>query len=310
MLRNLAQVPLQEQLDFIDSFDHVVSDIDGVLWVASKTLPGSPECIATFKNLGKRVNYVTNQAVNTVDAIYGRMKQCGISGEPEDIVNPLVGVVDYLKKIKFNKELFVLASNVYKNELRKAGFKVAPDPPQIIDESISGLLSNITDDENIGAVVYDYDLNLTFVKLQKCLTYLKRKDCLFIVGGGDKQMPVGELGPIFGNHYFYQGLREISGREPIQFAKPSVHYNEFIVKKFNITDPKKVLFIGDMINEDMKFAAVGGYHKLLVLTGTATKEDVMSWKHPEDCKPTYYVDSLGVLNEIMQCFNDKKHKKL
>ncbi|CAG9819787.1 unnamed protein product [Phaedon cochleariae] len=297
MLRNLADVPLQEQLDFINSFDHVLTDMDGVLWVASKALPGSPECIATLKNLGKRVSFVTNNAVHTVDGLHGKMKQNGISGEPEDIVNPLVGVVDYLKKINFNKELFVLASNVYKNVLRKAGFKVAPDPPLTIDESIGGLLSNITDDENIGAVVFDYDLNLTFVKLQKCLTYLKRKDCLFIVGGADKEGPIGKLGPLIGNQYFYQGLREISGREPIQFAKPSVHYNEFIVKKFNITDPKKVLFIGDMINEDMKFAAIGGYHKLLVLSGIATKEDVICWKHPEDYKPTYYVDSLGVLNE-------------
>lgn len=52
-------------------------------------------------------------------------------------------------------------------------------------------IQNIQDDENVGAVVYEFDLNLSLLKLQKAVTYLKRKECLFICGSSDKTVPMG-----------------------------------------------------------------------------------------------------------------------
>lgn len=49
---------------------------------------------------------------------------------------------------------------------------------------------------------------------------------------------------------------------------------------------------------DMKFASLCKYKKLLVLSG-ATKEQDLS-NIPEDCKPDYYVESLGAWRELIK----------
>lgn len=49
----------------------------------------------------------------------------------------------------------------------------------------------------------------------------------------------------------------------------------------------------------MKFASIGGYKKLLVLTGSAKKEDILKWSHGESNKPDYYIESIGALNLIL-----------
>lgn len=53
----------------------------------------------------------------------------------------------------------------------------------------------------MGAIILDTDVNITRLKLQKALTFLKRQDCLFITGACDKELPLGPtIGPIIGKH--------------------------------------------------------------------------------------------------------------
>lgn len=59
----------------------------------------------------------------------------------------------------------------------------------MIEESIPSLLAHIGD-ENIGGVLVEFDINVNYIKLQKAVTYLKRKECLFIAGGGDAKLPL------------------------------------------------------------------------------------------------------------------------
>lgn len=299
-MKNLAEVSKEEQLEFINSFNHILTDLDGVLWTLWVPFPGASECFDNFRKLGKRVNFITNYAPVPVQEIYKRMTKNKFTVDINEIINPFLAMVDYLKKIKFDKQIYAIASKAYKEELRKEGFDVADDPPQQIEESAASIIKNIQDDENIGAVVYDFDVNLTYIKLQKALTYLKREDCLFLTGAGDKKLPIGPDGPLIGNHFNHATLQDISGRRAVQLAKPSATYNKFVTERLNITNPSRVLFIGDGINEDMGFAAVGGYQKLLVLSGTASIADINNWEYPEEYKPNYYISDLTELNEIVK----------
>nr|QYV43147.1 phosphoglycolate phosphatase 1 [Colaphellus bowringi] len=299
-LKNLAEVCQEEQYRFISSFDHVLTDMDGVIWLAYKPIPGAAECIASLKLHGKRINYVTNNGVSSVNSICRSLKRSGFNAEEEDIANPILSAISYLKKINFRGEIFAVGSQQFKDELWAADFQLASDPPQDIEESVHSLLENIADNDNVMAVIFNYDVNLTFIKLQKMLTYLKRKECLFIVAANDKVTPIGPLGPLIGNQYFLNAIQNISGRDPFYVAKPSEHYVQFVNEKFHITDPKRVLFIGDSIVEDMSTADIGGYQKLLVLTGSAKLEDINNWKYPTEYQPEYYVESLKVFNEILE----------
>lgn len=50
----------------------------------------------------------------------------------------------------------------------------------------------------------------------------------------------------------------------------------------------------------MGFVANSGFQKLLVLSGTSKLPDIEDWKHPEEYKPQYYVESLDVLDNILK----------
>lgn len=49
----------------------------------------------------------------------------------------------------------------------------------------------------------------------------------------------------------------------------------------------------------MAFATVAGFQKLLTLSGNVKKASIENWKHPEESKPEFYVESLGALNKIL-----------
>ncbi|XP_074036974.1 glycerol-3-phosphate phosphatase isoform X2 [Leptinotarsa decemlineata] len=253
-----------------------------------------------LKQRGKIIPYATNNPLVNVVDLWKKLVREGFNAEIADVVNPILSVISYLKSINFNKKLYVVGAEKLKEELRKENFKLASDPPEVIEESISVAFQHISDDADIGAVIFSLDLSMTFIKLQKVLTYLKRKDCLFITTASDKEVPIGPMGPIIGTRHFIEMVSDFSGREVTFIGKPSAYFAQFINKKFDIVDPKRALFIGDQIDPDMKFGFTGGYQKLLVLIGISKIEDIKNWKHPEEYKPEYYIDSLEVLNNILK----------
>lgn len=96
----------------------------------------------------------------------------------------------------------------------------------------------------------------------------------------------------------------MTGVEPLKFAKPSPLLADFIKDKFTIKDPKRVLFVGDMLNQDMGFANAGGFQKLLVLTGDVQKETLQNWDRPEVLKPDYYLDSFPSIIDVIDNYKD------
>lgn len=274
-IKNFACATKEEQITFFGSFDWVILDLDGVVWVGFQPLPGSADCLNNMKKLGKSLNFVSNNTTAPIERVADILIKSNVSVKVENIFTPTVAIISFLKEIKFSKTLFVIGYGLLKEQFRKAGFKVAENTPYPIAEDITSIMNSFVDDEEIGAVIMDIDVNFTYTQLQKAHTYLKRKDCLFIIGAGDKTLPFPKIGPLIGNHFFIQAIEEISGRKPTQLAKPSVDFSNFIKQKLSITDPQKVLFIGDSIEDDMKFATNSGYQKLIVLTGVTKKEDLV-----------------------------------
>lgn len=61
----------------------------------------------------------------------------------------------------------------------------------MVDENFGSLWKAIKDDQPVGAVVIDTDLNLTTAKLIRAQLYLKNPDCLFIIGTTDMILTIG-----------------------------------------------------------------------------------------------------------------------
>lgn len=71
--------------------------------------------------------------------------------------------------------------------------------PSRLKDDLQEFINNIQDDPEVGAVIVDFDINTTRLHLQKALTYLKRKDCLFIAAACDRELPMGSnVGSVIG----------------------------------------------------------------------------------------------------------------
>ena len=79
--RNLADASPAELKSFLASFDTVLCDCDGVVYRGGKALPGSPDMLAKFKDLGKKVIYVTNNSNRTRQGYVEKFASIGITAE-------------------------------------------------------------------------------------------------------------------------------------------------------------------------------------------------------------------------------------
>jgi hypothetical protein len=62
--------------------------------------------------------------------------------------------------------------------------------PDYAVQSVADLAIELRDlDEEVGAVVIDFDMNINFIKMMKAVFHLKNPNCLFVAGGIDAYIP-------------------------------------------------------------------------------------------------------------------------
>lgn len=62
---DLTTLPAATFRQWLDSFDTVLTDCDGVLWNGTEAIDGAAEVLNTLRSLGKRVVFVTNNSMLT-----------------------------------------------------------------------------------------------------------------------------------------------------------------------------------------------------------------------------------------------------
>ena len=67
--------------EFLNSFETVLTDCDGVLWTGSQAIDGSPQVIQAFRHLGKKVIYVTNNSTKSRNGYLKKVTELGFGGE-------------------------------------------------------------------------------------------------------------------------------------------------------------------------------------------------------------------------------------
>ncbi|KAF2889499.1 hypothetical protein ILUMI_16674 [Ignelater luminosus] len=240
-MKDLALLNSVEFKQFLDSFDNVLCDCDGVIWLFQTPIPGVEESMTKLQEYGKRIRFVSNNTGVSSEMFQKRLPNYKVNSE--DLINPTLAIIDYLKFMDFNKEILVIGKTVIKNQIKAAGFLLA-DPPDGFEEGPDNVKKLIQSNENIGAVVADVDFTLNYAQMYKAALCLNRPDVLFIAGATDKKLPVGPDMFLIGPAYFLKILQEFTGREPLVFGKPGLHLSKYLSKRFT-TDSSRTLFVGD-----------------------------------------------------------------
>ncbi|XP_060527066.1 uncharacterized protein LOC132702459 [Cylas formicarius] len=302
-LRDLGRVSQGELRNFVRSFDHVMCDVDGVLVLGNSLIPGANKCISALRKLGKRVSFITNNGTATTEQMLKNLSAFG--AKEDEIISPVTSIIAYLKKINFNRDLYVIGGSNLRDSLKRAGFNLVDFQPDQLGHS-EDLLAELKTEcvkvknatHNIGAVLVDTDFKLTLLKVQRAVVLLtSRDDILLISGGPEDCIPSGKDFKVIGPKFYIDAIERLSQKKCTVLAKPSVHLQDTLEDQFKIRDPKRILFIGDSVGTDMAFASQCGFQKLLVLTGVTREGDLENWTYPVEYKPHYYVKSLNALNE-------------
>ncbi|XP_058458593.1 uncharacterized protein LOC131435096 isoform X2 [Malaya genurostris] len=307
-LRHLLELSPEEKRTFLDSFDMIMSDCDGVVWNFTGPIPGVDRALQLLKEKGKKLAFISNNGMRTMAEYKHKFQQLGVDPPEHDIVHPALTTVKYLKSINMRNAVYCIGTEVFKDYLRNAGFEVLDGPTDhIADERIpngvrvfSEYFSKTTGPK-VGAVVVDIDVNISLSHMMKAKCYLQQnRDCLLIAGATDYIIPLDSSMDVIGPGYFIEILERASNRKAMVLGKPGQALAEFILEQFHVTQPERTLFIGDMLPQDMGFGTRCGFQKVLMLSGGTTKEMLMTHEKPHEL-PHFYADSFA---DFVQLYKD------
>ncbi len=295
-------LPLEEKRQFVDSFDTILTDCDGVLWNPGAIVPGAVETINHFLNCGKRVFFITNNSTKTKAGFYEKCRKYGFNVPANNLFNTSTLAAKYLKRVlPAGKLVYVVGSSALSQELNDENIENFGAGKEEMHDNILENINNLSIEirDNVGAVVVGFDQYINYIKMLKAATYLKKKECLFVCTNTDEIFPTSTGYQMPGTGCVVAGIKTACGREPFVIGKPKTFISN-VLQEENQINPKRTLFIGDRCNTDILMGNRSKFRTLLVLTGVHSLEDVQAYESSslEEDKlsvPDYYTDSVGDL---------------
>ncbi|XP_067656226.1 glycerol-3-phosphate phosphatase-like [Haliotis asinina] len=288
--------------ELVESVDNFLFDCDGVLWDGNGAIPGSLETINLLRKLGKRVFYATNNSSSTREQYAQKCQKFGYNATEEEIVcTAFIGAL-YLKNINFTGKVYLVGNPAMGAELDKYGIRhtgIGPDQ-EMIDGFYPEWLTMKLDPE-VNCVMIGFDKYLSYPKILKASSYLKKQDTIFLATNEDSNLPAkGEI-VIPGTGTMVSAVKCASRRDPIVLGKPERPMFDVLQKAHNL-DPARCCMVGDRINTDIGLAKKCGLKSLLVLSGVSIEADVNpeSSVFTKDQFPDYYTSTLGDLEKLLQ----------
>lgn len=241
---------------------------------------------------------MTNNSSVSVSMICDRLRKNGLEAKEDQVITPPKVIAWHLRKINFKGQIFAIAMEPFRKVLIDAGIELLDEKiPYIYPNDVVATVDAVQDRESVKAVISDFDVNYNWAKLTFAISCLRRKDVLYFAGALDRWVPCSNGNIILGPGPLTDIISEGSGRTPISCAKPSKILKNYIFDLCKVADPKRCLFIGDTVNQDMKFGAMCGFKKLFVDTGCDTIEEAQK---TEETHPEYYLANFGQLLHILE----------
>lgn len=302
-----------EVAEWVDSFDTVMTDCDGVLWVGGVAIPGSVEVVNLFRKMGKKMFYLTNNSAKHRRVLKEKLDKLGFNAKLEECTNTAFLAGQYLMQENFDKDklVYVLGQQGLVDELEDLGIKslpIGPDPvPSDGTWSVDGVPVSEDDlDSRVKAVICGFDVHLSWKKIILAANYAARPNTLFIATNTDERFPLkGDgcklLGP--GTGTMVSPVVMTAGRQPVELGKPSRYMFDIIQKKYPDIQPSRTLMIGDNAATDIAFGNNCGLKTLLVGTGVSKLEEARQFEcGKEEDKiyvPNIYITQLGdIINRV------------
>ena len=233
----------------------VLCDLDGVVWLAHQPIPVSVGAIASLREAGIRVVFVTNNSFSTYDEQVAALASIGIPAEG-DIVTSAMSAATAMKS---GWRVLVCGSRGLIEEIGR----VAKDVVVAYQEPLAS--------GDFDAVVVGFHREFNYQVLTDALTAVRGGAVL--IGSNDDPTYPTPNGPIPGGGSILAAIEKASGVTPIVTGKPYEPMALLVRELCGDVLPEEMVMIGDRSDTDGGFAKTMGARFAMVLSGVMSSAD-------------------------------------
>ncbi|MGD0749419.1 MAG: HAD-IIA family hydrolase [Acidimicrobiales bacterium] len=236
-----------------------VIDLDGVVWLNGRPIPGVDEAVARLRSAGVRVLFATNNSAPTRAELHKRLGHCGITVDDAD----LLGSADVAAGLlATGSRAVVLAADGVREALAARGVVVVPEGPA--DAVVVGITRTFTYDAVAAAAA------------------AVRGGARFIGTNEDPTFPTPD-GLVPGAGAILAAVATAAETAPEVAGKPHRPTAEAIAAR--VPDGQLRAMVGDRPSTDGALAAQLGIPFALVLSGVTRQGHVPPDAHPAVVAP-------------------------
>lgn len=244
------------------SLHGILLDIDGVLHISMKPIPGAAETLSWLRQQKYQTCFVTNTTTLSQAALAERLQQIGLPISADAILTAPVATAYYIRRNFPGKRCWVLTKGATAVDF--AGIELVEDHADIV--VIGGAEELLT---------YE-TLNHAFRMLMDGATLLAMHTNRYWRTSAGLQL---DSGP------FVRALEMATGNEAIVLGKPNAAFFAEALHMMNVS-ADEALMVGDDIENDIAGAQRAGIRAVLVCTGKHTAEHpLLQSIHPDIILP-------------------------
>lgn len=242
----------------------LVCDMDGVLYLEERGIPGAGEAVDRVRRSGWRVVFATNNATRTPsDLVRSLADRTGIRADESEIVSSAQAIATRIHE----GPVLVVGEQGLREAVGERGLAVTDDPLAA------------------AAVVVGLDRQFDYVKLAAATTAISR-GARFFAANHDPAFPTPD-GPMPGGGSLAAAIAAASGVTPVYGGKPHRPMRALVAERLGNADP--VWVVGDRPDTDIALGREAGWRTVLVLSGIVSDPDDI----PAEFMPDAVVGSIA-----------------
>ena len=258
----------------VKNAEYFLLDMDGTLYIGDGLIGEMDKTLAVLRANGKKIIYLTNNSSKSKQKYEEKLRKIGLFNDSDRVYTSGIATAEYLNSKFFGKKVYLMGTEALKKEFLERGV-------------------NLVEDQTPDVCVLAYDTELTYDKLCKFVTYLKR-GAYYIATHPDVNCPHPEVFiPDAGA--FIKLIEASTNMLPAEIiGKPFDGMGKNLMRTLNLASDKFIM-VGDRLHTDIAFGNNCKFASILVLSGESTEEDIGK----TDGKPDFILNSLNdIVNYI------------
>jgi glycerol-1-phosphatase len=257
---------------FLTSYDYVLLDLDGCVWVGEQPTRRAPEAIAELRKAGKSLAFLTNDPRRSPEEFVRKLWSLGLRASLEEIVTVGAAIQHLLAGRPPSVNAYVIGAPAIFRHVTEAGMRIVNGTDEAAQAQV--------------VVIAGHD-EFHFSELRDA-TQAVLAGAEMIAAGRDRTFPA-EDGLWPGTGAIVAALEYATDQTAHLVGKPDP---QMFLTALDRLGPGNALVVGDRLDSDLAGAAAAGLDAAIVLTGVSTREAAEAANDPA---PVAIADDLSAL---------------